>query len=417
MARSQLAVLSTSQSAASHAPLCWLCSHLSSAMDPAIAIAATRERRRQQNRLAAAASRRNRQRYLTELQQRIQQLTDDNQRLSHQLQIAQQLSSQQAAPARPHVAQAAIVFPPAQPASTSRNHPAVHSNAADPASRVPVVPLSAYPHHVDGTAALLYREWANLFAFEGIHSALQLAHRLRAQNTQPHSSTTHSHQSPLPVTFIAVDQNTRTLLGTATLDTHDLPSTHPYHSVTPWVSSVLVSEQWRGKGIAGSLVRGVEAEARKRGLGWLWLWTVKPASVAMYQHLGWQVIERVWMAEKAKHIFVMRKDLVEHTQPHSTHSPLLTPSSLLPPPQSPPQPSVDLGAVYERLECMVRSLADFEAINEFTRAAAEFARARLSALDAEQEGNTQVDGRAGADDEKKQTDTDETEQVDTRIKQ
>ena len=178
-------------------------------------------------------------------------------------------------------------------------------------SDVRIEPLSAHPEHVDGTAALLYAEWANLYALDKIHSEQQLADKLRALN--PPTATTLGGHWPLPTTLIALAHDS-TLIGTAAIDNSDLPRTHPYFPVTPWLSSVLVSESWRGKGVAGRLVRGVEAEARRRGLEWLWLWTTHSAKVDMYVHLGWQVVERVWLAETAKHITVMRNDFVRHDQ-------------------------------------------------------------------------------------------------------
>ena len=379
-------------------------------MDPAIAIAAQTQRRREQNRLAAVASRIKRQQHIAELELRVQQLSADNQRLTDQLQHTLQ--------PQPHsqpLVTLANVVPPLQHDQFGTEPEAVRSSPADESAHVSVVPLSRYPRHVDATAALLYAEWANLYAHENVHSVQQLAHKLRTDNppqpstiAAPTAAQASHSPPPLPTTLIALTNNGRTLIGTASLDTHDLPVTHPYQPVTPWVSSVLVSERWRGKGVAGRLVRGVEAEARRRGLEWLWLWTVKPASVAMYAHLGWRVIERVWMAEKAKHITVMRKDLVDHSEPPTTSStsapssiplpPLSAPSQPLyrPQPQPPSQPVFDMARVYERLEGMIGSLREFEDISAFAQVAAEYAKERLSVLENEQHtrwGQTELDGR------------------------
>jgi len=366
-------------------------------MDPAIAIAAHAERRRQQNRQAATASRVKKQQRITELEQRIQHLTDSNQQLTDQLLLARQSiadSQPLSGLTQPHSALSSLI-PPPQPAPSSNDHEVDHPMATNTAPHVSIAPLSAYPQHVDATAALLHAEWAALYALENIHSAQQLANKLRRDNppTPPTAATSaHRHGStpPLPATLIALAHNDSELVGTASLDTSDLPSTHPYYPATPWVSSVLVCEQWRGKGVAGQLVRGVEAEARRRGLGWLWLWTVKPASVAMYAHLGWRVVEQVWLAEKGKDITVMRKDLVEHSQPHTSSSPIAALASLPEPPGPPapqpsPQPSVAMEVVYERLEGMVESLTGYEDISEFSRVAATFAQSRLSELEAEQD--------------------------------
>ena len=240
-------------------------------MDPVIALTAEAERRRQHNRQAAAASRLKKRQYLLELEERVHQLSRDNERLTALHALAQpllQLSAEQRAPPSipPPVAVATLLSSPPTPSpSPAPPRPPPPSTPA-PAARLSVAPLSSQWRHVDATAALLYTEWANLYALDNIHSAQQLADKLRADNAPP--ATDSAAPSPLPVTLVAVDDTSDELLGTASLDTSDLPASHPYHAVTPWVSSVLVREQWRGRGVAGRLVRGVEAEARV-GTAWI----------------------------------------------------------------------------------------------------------------------------------------------------
>ena len=392
-------------------------------MNPVIANTAEAERRRQHNRQAAAASRQKKRQYMLELEERVQQLSRDNERLTalHSLAAPLLSLSTEGHIAHPPLPVAVATVVSSSPASS--RPPSSPTTA--PATLISVAPLSSQWQHVDGTAALLYAEWANLYAFDNIHSAQQLADKLRTHNPPP--STASAAPSPLPATLVACDENTNELLGTASLDTSDLPPSHPYYSVTPWVSSVLVREQWRGRGVAGRLVRGVEAEARRRGLQWLWLWTTKPASVAMYEHLGWRAIEQVWLAEKAGHVTVMRKDLVDHTPP--PHHPLLPSAPISAPPRqtqrrAQAQPSVaapslsDTERAHERLWEMVGSLEDYEHISEFTRVAALFAKGRLSVLDEQQREETSareaMDSDRAARGKEEQAQHDENGRMDER---
>jgi GNAT superfamily N-acetyltransferase len=71
-------------------------------------------------------------------------------------------------------------------------------------------------------------------------------------------------------------------VGTATLDTDDLPSRR---DLTPWLASVLVAPGWRGRGVGDALVRHVEAAAAS--LGHQRLWLITPDSEAFYAARGW----------------------------------------------------------------------------------------------------------------------------------
>jgi predicted N-acetyltransferase YhbS len=86
-----------------------------------------------------------------------------------------------------------------------------------------------------------------------------------------------------PVTFVAEEDGMP--LGTAALDTDDLPS-RP--DLSPWLASVYVAPAARGRGIAGALVRHVEATAHALGHRRLWLFTSDAAR--FYAARGWQEV-------------------------------------------------------------------------------------------------------------------------------
>ncbi len=88
----------------------------------------------------------------------------------------------------------------------------------------------------------------------------------------------------LPVTLVA--HTGSIALGMASLWTQDPPA-RP--DLTPWLASVYVHPFHRGRGIAQTLVQGIEDEARRRGFMALYL--VTEDASGLYQKLGWRTLE------------------------------------------------------------------------------------------------------------------------------
>ncbi|RTR05897.1 GNAT family N-acetyltransferase [Halomonas nitroreducens] len=79
--------------------------------------------------------------------------------------------------------------------------------------------------------------------------------------------------------------------------------------LTPWLASVYVLPDWRGRSIASRLVCRVEEEARAHGVERCYLYT--PDQQALYRRLGWQdVEERDYRGET---VTIMQRDLVPST--------------------------------------------------------------------------------------------------------
>lgn len=76
-------------------------------------------------------------------------------------------------------------------------------------------------------------------------------------------------------------------VGMASLLAHDMDDRR---DLGPWVASVYVLGEWRGRGIASRLVRRVEREARDHGFDAVFLFT--PDQQSLYRRLGWQDLER-----------------------------------------------------------------------------------------------------------------------------
>ena len=93
-------------------------------------------------------------------------------------------------------------------------------------------------------------------------------------------------KNALPMAFIALGKN-GTPLGSAGI----LSATITHKHLTPWLSSVYVPDEHRGKGIASALSLRAVDEAAKLGFDRLHLFT--PHSETMYARLGWKTFERI----------------------------------------------------------------------------------------------------------------------------
>jgi len=89
--------------------------------------------------------------------------------------------------------------------------------------------------------------------------------------------------------------------GTASLVRHDLDG----DPRTPWLASVFVAPEMRGRGVASALVGAVERHAAGLGVERLHLFT--PGQMALYARLGWTTIER--RRYRGQAIEIMAKDL------------------------------------------------------------------------------------------------------------
>ena len=90
----------------------------------------------------------------------------------------------------------------------------------------------------------------------------------------------------LPMALVALDGH-GTPMGSAGI----LSATITHKHLTPWLSSVYVPGEHRGKGIASALSLRAVDEAAKLGFDRLYLFT--PHSETMYARLGWKTFERI----------------------------------------------------------------------------------------------------------------------------
>lgn len=88
----------------------------------------------------------------------------------------------------------------------------------------------------------------------------------------------------VPSTFIAKEDN---LSGSAALVSHDM-ETRP--DLSPWLASVYVAVEFRGRGTGTKLVKHVMQQAFKGGINKLYLYT--PDKEIFYSKLGWKTLSR-----------------------------------------------------------------------------------------------------------------------------
>lgn len=82
-------------------------------------------------------------------------------------------------------------------------------------------------------------------------------------------------------------------VGTASLVVQD---SDVRRDLSPWLASVFVTPEWRGRGIATRLAEQVAEAAKADGQAVLYLFT--PDQQALYRRLGWQIIDRCFYADE-----------------------------------------------------------------------------------------------------------------------
>ena len=104
----------------------------------------------------------------------------------------------------------------------------------------------------------------------------------------------------VPRVFVAMNGDQP--VGTASLIESDMTIRS---ELAPWLASVFVLPEWRGRGIASRLVQRVEEEAREAGIATFYLYT--PDQQALYRRLGWQDCEE--LSYRGEAVTLMIRDL------------------------------------------------------------------------------------------------------------
>lgn len=95
----------------------------------------------------------------------------------------------------------------------------------------------------------------------------------------------HTYPDVFPVTLIALEGEV--CAGTVTLYDNDLET---QHELTPWLGSLYVPPEHRGRGIAKELIRQALSKTRSMGYPVLYLRTEHAAEY--YRALGWVFVQK-----------------------------------------------------------------------------------------------------------------------------
>jgi predicted N-acetyltransferase YhbS len=145
--------------------------------------------------------------------------------------------------------------------------------------------LADHPTAAPVLAAWHHHEWADLLPGWSLEESLA---ELR----------THTGRRQVPTTFVAVVEGR--VVGSASLLTADLDG---WERLSPWLASVYVLPEWRGRGIGRRLATRAVQEARALGIAAVYLWTAGQREY--YARLGWEFFE--WAQCHGRQVAVMRR--------------------------------------------------------------------------------------------------------------
>lgn len=127
--------------------------------------------------------------------------------------------------------------------------------------------LCRHPEHADNVALWIYNE----FVVNSPRIAALDTLKNRFQNTS---------ETEWPITFIAIEGCQ--CVGTVSIVGNDLKT---QNALTPWLASVIVSPEYRKRGIASTLINHACSAAKALGFEKIYLRTEHAAQY--YERLGW----------------------------------------------------------------------------------------------------------------------------------
>ena len=151
---------------------------------------------------------------------------------------------------------------------------------------IEIVTTAARPELIPVASAWLWREWGIRRGRTLEQVTALVAARTAAQGPEQ--------------TFVLLDAGQPA--ATASFVHHDLD---PRPDLTPWLASVFVHPDFRGRGHAPRVVAAVEASARAAGIVTLYLDTNTAAP--LYARLGWVVFDESF--DLGAPVTLMRRDL------------------------------------------------------------------------------------------------------------
>ena len=136
--------------------------------------------------------------------------------------------------------------------------------------------LANHPEAIPQLARWSFDEWRRYIEYRGRSFDDVVAGYRQRVNTDA-----------LPLAVVAIADNDA-VIGTGALMDADLPL-RP--DLTPWLASIFVAPEHRGRGVASMIVERLVNEATRLDRKRLYLWTSSAAP--LYARLGWQEIEKL----------------------------------------------------------------------------------------------------------------------------
>lgn len=130
--------------------------------------------------------------------------------------------------------------------------------------------LADNTHFIPRLAQLLHDEWDFLYP----NATVQ---------TRYDRLVSYCNRGRIPLSFVAVEGDR--LLGTYNIILSDMKE-HP--ELSPWLASVYVLKEYRGRGIGTELVKHSMAQCKKLSIPRLYLWT--DTQREFYERLGWKLL-------------------------------------------------------------------------------------------------------------------------------
>jgi len=146
-------------------------------------------------------------------------------------------------------------------------------------------------HHPALIAPLAQRcagEWAHLYLAWGEGEAVE---EFRTARTD----------GGIPATLVALDEN-HALLGTVSVIEDDLPG---FEHLNPWLATLLVLPEHRGRGVGAFLVSEAERFAREAGHGEMYLFT--ESADGLFRRMGW--LEMAKTSANGHEVRIFRREL------------------------------------------------------------------------------------------------------------
>ncbi|WP_088892986.1 GNAT family N-acetyltransferase [Leptolyngbya ohadii] len=168
--------------------------------------------------------------------------------------------------------------------------------------------LADHPAFIPTIAQWLHQEWHDFYPSE---TEAQIAAELE----------THLNRDRIPLTIVALEQNSSHLVGTISLMHGKTEAPPEYAELFPWLASLYVIPEKRGTGLGRLLVQRILQEANRLKQSQVYLWTEIPtrvqtsketearttALIDWYTQQGWQAIAQTNFQQQP--VQIMRYDL------------------------------------------------------------------------------------------------------------